>query len=63
MAIEVGQRWYVKPEPGAIWTTDAPIRVMAIIEGYIVARFKGAMPFIKDAETFQRDYEQRTTGA
>ncbi|MCJ2057305.1 hypothetical protein MKL09_12145 [Methylobacterium sp. J-048] len=43
------------PEPtvGSHWSDeDGPVRVMAVVEGYVVARRKGAMPFSSSARDF-----------
>ncbi len=43
--IPVGSTWYER-EPVLADGTIRPARVLTTVEGYVVARFKGAMPFV-----------------
>lgn len=41
------------PVVGSSWCDeDGPVRVMGIVEGYVVARRKGAMPFLLSTRDF-----------
>lgn len=31
-----------------------PLRIMAIAEGYVMARFKGCIPFVESVEKFEQ---------
>lgn len=34
-----------------------PLRIMAIEEGYVMARFKGCMPFVQSVKDFEKRLE------
>lgn len=43
----------IAPAVGSRWSDEhGPVRVMGIVEGYVVARRKGAMPFLRGLRDF-----------
>ena len=48
------QRWISKRDGGEI-------RVMGIVEGYVVARYKGAFPWLEAIKEFQKLFELKVT--
>lgn len=49
MMVCAGQRWTRKRD-------GTEVRVMAVVEGWVMVRFKGAVPFISFWKEFQRNY-------
>ena len=49
------------PKPGERWLSKdgRTCRVMAVAEGYVVARFKGAGPFLLHANDWPKRFERR----
>jgi hypothetical protein len=45
------------PAKGAIWADErGQVRVMAIVEGYVVVRRKGAAPFLRGVREFMATF-------
>ncbi len=49
------------PKPGERWLSrdDRTCRVMAVTEGYVVARFKGAAPFLLHANDWPARFRRK----
>ena len=45
--------------PGHVYTEGQalPLRILAIAEGYVMARFKGCTPFVESVDKFQKRLE------
>ena len=48
------QRWISKRD-------GREVRVMGIVEGYVVARYKGAFPWLESIKEFQKLFELKVT--
>jgi hypothetical protein len=47
------------PAKGECWRDEhGPVRIMAIVEGYVVARRKGAAPFLRTIRQFVFVFER-----
>jgi hypothetical protein len=55
-----GQKWTRK---GGSGVGRSVARVMAITEGYVVARYTGCMPWVKHVNDFVREHELLTKHA
>jgi hypothetical protein len=54
--IKVGSFWVLRDNPSPTWTGEMAKRVMAIVENYVVVRYKGCHPTCIHYKDFLKQY-------